>query len=362
MMDPERDIYSNKKAPPPPEKVDYPQVDVSPHKLLSEARRRVLFSSVFILMFLGLAILLFLYLEERSHRDDLEDATEAELAAVRQPRSIDRREDFGVPEIPSQFDSLREEPPPDLDPRRVTEAMGYVRIARQYAGEQEWDLAIINAQRALSIWENMTAAYSLLGFIYTQRGEFEQALAVLNRAIKQDPFNPEIYNTIAAIHMQRGEWNEAEELLNTAIELVPEYMHAYINLGMLYLLMGEFEWAAENFEIVLEQMPGHAAIRNNLAVCFVRMGRFQEAQSQFQYLIDQQPDQPSYYFNMAISYTEQGDMGSAMEWIRQAATLCTPMEFQQFMEDSDFDELRQLPQYREFVESTFPQVHSPIQF
>ncbi len=360
-MDQERDIYSKKPAPPPP-KIDYPEVDVSPRELLSETRRRFLLTAVFIVMFFGVAILLFLYLDERSRRDEFDDDIEAELAAVTQPRSMGRRQEFSVPEMPPEFDTLYEEPPPGMDPRRVTEAMGYVRIARQYARIEEWDQAIIHAQQALSVWENMTAAYSLLGFVYTQRGQFEQALAVLRRAMNQDPFNPELYNTIAAIHMQRGEFNEAEELLHTAIELVPEYIHAYINLGMLYLLMGEFEWAAENFEIVLDQIPGHVAIRNNLAVCFVRMGRFREAQMHFQYLIDQQPEQPSLLFNMAISYTEQGDMESAMEWIRKAADISTPMEFHQFMEDSDFDELRQLPIYREFVESTFPQVPLPIQF
>lgn len=358
-MDQERDIYS-KQPPPPVEKVEYRDVDVPPQLLRSESRRRFLLSALFIIMFLGVSILLFLYIDDRTHRADLEDLTEEELAALTRPRPTERRQEFTLPEMPPEFDSLFEDPPPGMDPARVTRAMGYVRIARRHAGVEEWDQALINAQRALTIWPDMTAAYGLLGFIYTQRGQFDQALAVLSRALVQDPFNPETYNTIAAIYMQQGQMQQAEEMLHTAIDLSPEYVHAFINLGMLYLLLGEFERAADNFEIVLERIPGHTAIRNNLAVCFIRMGRFREAQSHLQHLIDLQPEEASLYFNMAISFTEQGDMDTAMKWIRQAAQLCTPMEFQHFMADPDFAELRQHAEYRKFVDSHFPQIPQPF--
>lgn len=354
-MDQDRDIYSKPPAPPPEQK-EFPEVDVTPRLMRRVTQKRVLGTLSLVMLVLGVAVLLFLYLEERGQREDLENLSDEDLEALIGTRT---EPSVSMPrtDMPTDLSGLELTPPPvDLEPAKVAEAMGHVRLAREYLREQEWDRAEIEVQQALGIWPGMATAKRTLGFIYAQRGQFDQGIQVLNESLQTDPFNAEAYNTLAALYMQKGEMTKAEDLLHTSLDIRPDYLSAYINLGMLYLLTAQYDWAAEQFERVLESRPDNATVRNNYAVCLIRLGRYREAQTEFHTLMAMQPDVPTWYFNMAVTYTEQQDFDTAMEWVRQGADRCSPLEFQEFIADRDFDELREQPIYKEFRALMFPDI------
>ena len=357
-MERDRDIYS-KKATPPPEKKDFPEVDVTPRDMRLVSVRRTLVFVLFVALLLSLGSWIIHFLDQRSQRDDLEDLTPEELAALSPPRPPS----VAVPDMPEvmgDFDEMGTAAPTGMDPAKISEAVGQIRIAQRYLQAQELDRAEIAARRALEIWPDMNAAQSTLGFIHTQRGQFDIAISFLNAALRTDPFSPDTYNTLGAVYLQKGEMSRAEELFQTALQIRPEYVHAYMNLGMLYLVTGRYQIAADYFERTLEDLPDHAGVRNNLAVCLMRVGRYQESREHLQLLIDDLPNEPSWYFNMAITYSEQQNFEEAISWIRQGAEYCSPMEFQRFMADADFNELRKRPEYEEFMQTVFPDIPMPL--
>lgn len=356
----DRDIYK-KKAPPPQEPTAYPEVDITPRDMRVRAAKRATISIILIAVILGLAVFVFRVLDERAQRADLEELTEEELAALVTLRERERRPEVAMPQLPPELERLRDEAPADLAPARAAQAMGHLRVAHQYLREQEWEAGELEIRQALQIWPDMPAAYNLLGFIFTSRGQFDQAATVIQHALKLDPFSVEAYNTLATIYIHKGEMAQAEDLLLSSIDLRPDVILPYKNLGMLYLLEGEFSLAAEYFEHTLEHMPDNTSVRNNLAVCLLRMGRYREAQAHLQQLIDSFPHIASFYFNMAITYTEQQDFENALSWVKQAAEVASPIGFQRYMSDPDFDVFRGTEAYQEFVESRFPNMPERIQ-
>lgn len=349
------DIYK----PSEPRKEDKPTfapVDLTPQEARALVWRKTIVSLSVVLLVLLMATWIFTWYEQRSDREDLADLTPEQLEALLPPRT--ERSPVALPSLPDELPSIEmdQDPARGMDPERVAEAMGLIRMAERYAREQEWDRAESHARRALAIWPDMNMALRTLGFVYTQRGQMEQAVRVLSRALEVDPFNPETYNTLAAALMQQGEMLRAEELLQTSLRIRPDYIHASVNLGMLYLALGRYELAADYFEQVLESQPEHTTVRNNLGVCLLRIGRFPEARAHFHHLIQQHPQVAAWYFNMAITYTEQRDFATALEWIERGAQFCSPIEFERLMADSDFAELRQRPEYQTFRERIFPQL------
>lgn len=357
-MDRDRDIYA-KKEPPKEEKKAFPEVDVTPRLIRMVTVRRTLYFVLMVALVLSLASWIIFMLEQRSQREDLEDLTPEELAALSPPRPPS----VSVPTLPAVMDDyevMGDAAPPDMDPAAIAEAVGQIRIAQRYLQAQELDYAEIAARRALGIWPDMNAAQSTLGFIYTQRGQFDKAIQFLNAALRTDPFKADTYNTLAAVYIQKGEVRRAEELLHTSLQIRPDYVHAYINLAMLYLVTGRHRMAADYFERALEDMPEHPGIRNNLGACLLRIGQYREAQEHFQYLIDAHPEVPAFYFNMAITYAEQRDFEEALAWVQRGADYCSPMEFQRYMADSDFNELREQPEYKKLLETVFPEIPVPL--
>jgi Flp pilus assembly protein TadD len=249
-------------------------------------------------------------------------------------------------------------PPPTLSPQKMAEAMSYVRSAQQYIRSRDMDGAERETLKALEVWPDMNLAVRLLGSIYTQRGQFDQAVLLLEKSLNREPFSAETLNNLAINYMQKGMMSRAEELLNTSLQIRPEYGVAYINLGFIHLRLGRYDLAIENFEAGLKQMPENTGVLNNLAVCLIRMGDYEGARARLEELIQLAPNRATAYFNMAISYVLEQNTEAAFEWIRRGADACTPSQLQAYLSDADFDAIRSHPDFQQILRERFPNIPS----
>jgi Tfp pilus assembly protein PilF len=247
-------------------------------------------------------------------------------------------------------------PPPSLSPQKMAEAMAFLRSAQQYIRSRDMEAAEREVAKALKVWPDMNLAIRLLGSIFTQRGQFDQAIILLEKSLARDPFSAETLNNLAINYMQKNMMGKAEELLLTALQVRPDYSAAILNLGFLYLRMGRYDIAAENFEAGLQQMPDNPGVLNNLAVCLIRLGDFDAARAKLQLIIDADPNRSMSYFNMAISYAIEQDYDQALEWIRRGADYATPSQLQSYLSDADFNSLRSHPDFQRIIQDQFPQI------
>jgi len=252
--------------------------------------------------------------------------------------------------------SSAQEPPPTLSPQKMAEAMGLVRSAQQYIRSRDMERAEQEIAKALVVWPDMNIAVRLLGSIYTQRGQFDQAIVLLERSLVRDPFSAETLNNLAINYMQKGMMGKAEELLITSLQIRPEYAVAYINLGFVHLRQGRYDLAAENFELGLRRSPESPGVLNNLAVSLIRLGDLDGAREQLNKLIELAPNRATAYFNMSISYVLERDYETAMEWIRRGADFCTPTQLQSYLADGDFDSMRSMPEFQQLLREKFPDI------
>jgi len=247
-------------------------------------------------------------------------------------------------------------PPPTLSPQKMAEAMSYIRSAQQYIRSRDMDQAEAEVRKAMEVWPDMNLAIRLLGSIYTQRGQFDQAIVLLEKSLAKEPFSAEVLNNLAINYMQKGMMDKAEEMLMTSLQVRPEYGVAFVNLGFVHLRLGRYDLAAENFELGLRSMPDNPGVLNNLAVCLIRLGDYAGARERLQALIELAPNRATAYFNMAISYVLEQNVASAMEWVRRGADFCSPTQLRTYLADSDFDSIRMHPDFQSVVRERFPDI------
>lgn len=247
-------------------------------------------------------------------------------------------------------------PPPTLSPQKMAESMSYIRSAQQYIRSRDMEGGEREIMKALQVWPDMNIAIRLLGSIYTQRGQFDQAIVLLEKSLSKEPFSAEVLNNLAINYMQKGMMAKAEELLMTSLQIRQDYGVAYINLGFVHLRSGRYDLAAEKFEQGLDLIPNSPGVLNNLAVCLIRMGDFENARKKLQQLIEETPSRSTAYFNMAISYVLERDFTTALDWIRKGADFCTPSQLQSYLSDSDFDSLRSHPEFQQIIKDRFPDI------
>ena len=75
------------------------------------------------------------------------------------------------------------------------------------------------------------AAYSALGTAFIRKGEYDNAVAALERAVSIDPDNADVACALAGVFLNKGIWGSAVDAAERAIEADPEHVAAHTNLA-----------------------------------------------------------------------------------------------------------------------------------
>ena len=97
-------------------------------------------------------------------------------------------------------------------------------------------------------WQNLSSIYrGLIGF-----GENAEsfAIATQQQSAVLDPNNPEQYIILGGIYYQLQQWDNAQRQFQIAITLKPDYANAYYNLGHALESKGDFQNALVQYEAV----------------------------------------------------------------------------------------------------------------
>lgn len=351
-MDEHRDIYT-KPEHKPEEPKNLPVYDLGPEEARAHGRKRSVYSLSIMVVLLALAAFYFYSQESGFDTNPLTELLSGSSRATGQvARVVATNRLPPLAGLGAEFDlESGRSGGATIAPQKMAEAMGYLRIANQYLMQRDLDGAENNVKQALALWPDMNAANRLLGVVYIYRGQQDQAILILERALQTDPFSAETLNNMATAYLQKGQMEKAEDLLLTSLQIRADSLSTHVNLGLLYILWARYDQAVEYLETGLQMMPEQASVRNNLGVSLMRVGRFSDARKHFQYLVDRTPERAQPYFNMAIAYALEQNAGEALNWARKAVKLCSPQEAQRHLMDSDFDGLRGQPEFQALVRS-----------
>jgi TolB-like protein/Tfp pilus assembly protein PilF len=149
-----------------------------------------------------------------------------------------------------------------LDPQYALayRALGltYVRdwMSGWSADPQTLERALTLARQALALDDSL--AHALLGQIYAQQRQYDQAMTETERALAFDPNNADIHAVQAQILNFAGRPDEARRAGEQAIRLNPRAPAWYlVELGVAYQLMGQYAEAGISFQKATNRNPKH---------------------------------------------------------------------------------------------------------
>ncbi len=169
----------------------------------------------------------------------------------------------------------------------------WVESTRGWCPEPEISMkkAFDLAQRALSIDACNPDAYALLGHFYMMRGDTQQAIAKVEKALEIAPGDSRMVGIMGNILIDSGRIREGIRKMRRAIRLCPIPLPWYLMvLGAGLHLNGDNEEAIFNLEQAAERMPDSVIPRLWLVSALVELGRLDEASSVARVVLDIEPD------------------------------------------------------------------------
>ena len=123
--------------------------------------------------------------------------------------------------------------------------------------------------------------------------------------------------------------------------------------------LGEFvcEFPGELASYDAQELARLANVSKATVSRFVRRldyANYDEARKHLAQIIEQHPGRAPAYFNLAITYVYERNVAEAMRYIRLGAVQCSPMECLNYLNDGDFDPLRNHPAFKAFIRDLYP--------
>ena len=160
-----------------------------------------------------------------------------------------------------------------------------------------------------------------LSNVYNSSGKHEQTIALLEKAIKNDPkYGYNYYNNLAVAYASLGKTEQAVTLLKNAIEnnAVIDKASYYYNLGIIYKGTGKFDKARESLEKSIKSNPGFADAYYGLAKLYEANHEIENAVSYYKKAIAYKPDDGNFYNDLAAAYYSLGKYKDAVALLKKA--------------------------------------------
>jgi tetratricopeptide (TPR) repeat protein len=139
-------------------------------------------------------------------------------------------------------------------------------------------------KRVLAMDSNYPPALNDLGYGYSGLGQYDQAIAAMDRYAKALPLDPNPQDSYGEILRQAGRFNASLEHYRAALKVDPAYFTSHAGLGDTYSLMGDQTMARAEYAKAIQIAPGEDDQMTYIlqsATTWVREKRYQDADKAF---------------------------------------------------------------------------------
>jgi len=158
------------------------------------------------------------------------------------------------------------------------------------------------------------AVYNVqLGLEYMNQGDLERAKDKLDRALTQDPSNPDVHSARATLYSRLKQKDKADEEFRTALRLAPHDPRMVNNYAVYLCENGRHDEGVKRFlEAARNPLyPTPEAAYTNAGVCLRAAKRDDEARVNFSHALQLKPNFAEAQFQLANLQFEHGELAPA---------------------------------------------------
>ncbi len=157
------------------------------------------------------------------------------------------------------------------------QGIGLVQEATQLAQFNQDQLALARARLAVQLAPKRPEAWAVLGGLYLETNQADQAIPALKRANSIDPRNAAILFALGNAYFQKSQYAESINQIQAGLKLQPNTPGALFDMGNAYLMLKRNNDAIASYEKAFAQDKQFWAALNNIGLVRYEEGKTDEA-------------------------------------------------------------------------------------
>jgi adenylate cyclase len=174
-------------------------------------------------------------------------------------------------------------------------------------------------QKALVLAGDSDFAHSLMSPIHLMRREHDLGIKAARHAISLNPNGANAYTWLAFALIFSGRPAEAIAIMHKAIRLNPfPPPYYYLFLGLANRVAGNYEEAMKVYRMAVDGCPNAILVLLGMTACYVNLGRLKEAQQTAAEIMKTYPDFSLEWYAATMPFRHKSDLDPFIESLRKA--------------------------------------------
>ena len=140
-------------------------------------------------------------------------------------------------------------------------------LAMKFMENGMLELAVNSARKSIDIKPDMLKSHILLGFLYLEQEDPDNALATFNKALELDSHSNDAKTGLGGALIMKGILDKAIEILEEAAVTNPYAQMTYYELGKAYELKGEKDKSIEMYKKAIEKIIHKQILPTSISKC-----------------------------------------------------------------------------------------------
>jgi tetratricopeptide (TPR) repeat protein len=193
-----------------------------------------------------------------------------------------------------------------------------------FNGKKDLPGAEVALQKAIELDKNNTDALEKLGKVQIEAGSSDQALALYQQSIKDNPREVRFYILAGELYEARQTWDQAKAMYKQALSITPDQPLASNNLAYVTLETGgNVDIALALAQTARRGMPDSPIAADTLGWAYYQKGIYQTAIDQFQEALrlgekSGSPDDATVHYHLGLAYQKANQNVLARQQLERA--------------------------------------------
>ncbi len=193
-------------------------------------------------------------------------------------------------------------------------------LGNSYSDMGNIEAALLVLQKAVQINPTLSESRANLGNVYLQKGQIEDAIYQYRKALEINPDDAKTHNNLGNAYFRQERMQDAVSQYALSLELDPNYIDAYQNMAIAYSKQEKFGYAILNLKQAMGLKPKMPGLYNQLGEVYYMMGDYGAAVLQYKKAVSLKQDFAEAHYGLGICYNKLGQVDNEIQAYKKALT------------------------------------------